>query len=108
MKSFVAVVVALAALTACSSPKPEATSQAKQDSVSQRPKPAGTLARFRVPNESEVKDSVTLASIRRGRALIHSTKDSLPQFTGANLTCANCHINDGTERDAAARSCMQS
>jgi thiosulfate dehydrogenase len=47
-----------------------------------------------------VKDSVTLAAIRRGRALIHSTKDSLPGFTGANLNCANCHIADGTQRDA--------
>jgi thiosulfate dehydrogenase len=57
-------------------------------------------APFRVPDESEIKDSVTLASARRGRALIHSTKDSLPSHVGASLTCSNCHIGDGTMKDA--------
>jgi thiosulfate dehydrogenase len=57
-------------------------------------------APFRVPQESEIGDSVTLASVRRGRALIHSTRDSLPRNVGAYLTCANCHIDDGTRRDA--------
>lgn len=55
---------------------------------------------FRVPAESEIKDSVTLASLRRGRALIHSTRDSLPQHVGAALACANCHAGDGTIANA--------
>ncbi|MEO5902619.1 MAG: c-type cytochrome, partial [Gemmatimonadaceae bacterium] len=55
---------------------------------------------FRVPLESEITDSVTLASVRRGRALIHSTRDSLPSFVGASLTCTNCHIADGTQKSA--------
>jgi thiosulfate dehydrogenase len=57
-------------------------------------------APFRLPEESEIKDSVTLASVRRGRALIHSTRDSLPAMVGASLNCANCHIADGTQKDA--------
>jgi thiosulfate dehydrogenase len=57
-------------------------------------------APFRVPQESEIGDSVTLASVRRGRALIHSTPDSLPNRVRASLTCTNCHIGDGTVRDA--------
>jgi thiosulfate dehydrogenase len=57
-------------------------------------------APFRVPEEREIKDSITLASVRRGRALIHSTRDSLPDHVGASLTCANCHMLDGTQRDA--------
>lgn len=57
-------------------------------------------APFRIPQESEITDSVTLASVKRGRALIHSTRDSLPLNVGASLTCANCHIEDGTVRDA--------
>jgi thiosulfate dehydrogenase len=62
---------------------------------------AGTEALpFRVPDESEVKDSITLASIRRGRALIHSTRDSLPHNVGAALNCANCHASDGTVANA--------
>ncbi len=55
---------------------------------------------FRVPAESEIKDSVTLASIRRGRALIHSTRDSLPRHVGAALACASCHAGDGTQPNA--------
>jgi thiosulfate dehydrogenase len=62
--------------------------------------PQAMKAPFRVPRESEIGDSVTLASVRRGRALIHSTRDSLPRNVGAYLTCANCHIDDGTRRDA--------
>ena len=55
-------------------------------------------APFRVPAENEITDSVTLASVRRGRALIHSTRDSLPNFVGASLNCANCHMADGTQK----------
>ena len=62
--------------------------------------PAPAKAAFRVPQESEIADSVTLASVRRGRALFRNTRDSLPSHVRANLTCANCHMNDGTERDA--------
>lgn len=61
---------------------------------------AKAKAPFRVPSESEITDSVTLASVRRGRALIHSTRDSLPTMVGASLSCANCHIADGTQKDA--------
>ena len=61
---------------------------------------APSRAAFRVPQESEIKDSVTLASVRRGRALIRSTRDSLPEHVNASLTCGNCHVGDGTERDA--------
>lgn len=57
-------------------------------------------AAFRIPQESEIKDSVTLASVRRGRALIQATRDSLPQNVGASLTCGNCHVGGGTVRDA--------
>ena len=59
-----------------------------------------TRARFRVPQESEVKDSVILASVRRGRALFRDTKDSLPDHVRATLTCANCHMADGTQANA--------
>lgn len=61
---------------------------------------ARALAPFRVPSESEITDSVTLASVRRGRALIHSTSDSLPRYTRSTLSCANCHLADGAQRDA--------
>jgi thiosulfate dehydrogenase len=67
--------------------------------VSEIPAPS-KKAPFRIPQESEVRDSVTLASVRRGRALIHSTRDSLPDHVRAELSCSNCHMADGTQRDA--------
>src|SRR5260221_1374460 len=64
------------------------------------PKKESAALPFRVPQESEVKDSATLVSIRRGRALIHSTRDSLPKFVGSALNCSNCHFADGTIANA--------
>jgi len=65
----------------------------------QAPMPPSALP-FHVPAESEITDTVTLASIRRGRAIIHSTRDSLPHNAGSALTCANCHMADGTVANA--------
>lgn len=90
------ILVAAAAVAACSdSPQGRADTTQPRSGVA----PSGK-AQFRVPDESEIDDSVTLASVRRGRALIHSTKDSLPDHVGASLTCANCHMGDGTVKDA--------
>jgi thiosulfate dehydrogenase len=89
--------VSLLALAACGDPpqQPRAAAEEGKSQVSDTsPVP------FRVPSESEIKDSVTLASIRRGRALIHSTRDSLPRHVGAALACASCHTGDGTVANA--------
>jgi thiosulfate dehydrogenase len=89
--------IAAALVAACTRSAP-----ARVDSVASVKKPATSSAKapFRIPHESEIGDSVTLASVRRGRALIHSTRDSLPAHVGASLTCANCHMGDGTVKDA--------
>jgi len=55
---------------------------------------------FRVPSESEIKDSAVLASIRRGRALLRFTRDSLPGYVRNDLQCVSCHPNDGTTVNA--------
>ena len=91
----IAIAIAAAACSDSSQPARVDSARARTDSST-----ASTKAPFRVPDESEIKDSITLASVRRGRALIHSTRDSLPNHVRASLTCANCHINDGTVRDA--------
>ena len=89
-----------AALAACSNGANNAvdstTVVAKAPVAAAKP----SLVPFRVPSESEIKDSVTLASVRRGRALIHSTRDSLPANARSSLNCANCHFVDGTQADA--------
>ena len=51
---------------------------------------------FRIPDESEVRDTVVLASVRRGRALLNHTRDSLPNHVGNALVCTNCHLQFGT------------
>ena len=50
---------------------------------------------FRVPDESEIKDPVVLAAVRRGRALVSNTRDSLPSNVGNRLRCVSCHMGDG-------------
>ena len=54
---------------------------------------------FRVPDESEIKDSVLLASVRRGKALTAFTRDSLPAHVGNRLQCVSCHPDNGTRRN---------
>ena len=51
---------------------------------------------FRVPSESEVRDSTVLASVRRGRAIMDHTRDSLPRHVGNRLTCSSCHQQAGS------------
>lgn len=55
---------------------------------------------FRVPLESEIKDSVMLRSVRRGRALLRNTRDSLSSHVGNKLNCVSCHFLDGTQPNA--------
>lgn len=59
------------------------------------PSPLKKVA-FRVPDETEVADTVVLASVRRGRALLNHTRDSLPSHVGNALVCTNCHQQHGT------------
>ena len=62
-----------------------------------QPAPTGVAkAPFRLPDESEIRDTVILASVRRGRALLTHTRDSLPDHVGSALVCTNCHQQFGT------------
>ena len=91
------VIIATFLVAACSDQEAK-----RADTVAiEASRPAGPARTpFRVPQESEIKDSVTLASVRRGRALIQFTRDSLPNNVRASLTCGNCHVGDGTQREA--------
>jgi len=86
---------ALLAVTACRPPAEEAPAA---DSMVQ-PIPVTRVA-FRVPDESEIRDSVLLASVRRGKALLAFTRDSLPTHVGNQLQCVSCHPDNGTRRNA--------
>jgi thiosulfate dehydrogenase len=41
-------------------------------------------------------DGAEGASIRRGRALVTATPDSLPQLVRSSLRCSSCHLDGGT------------
>jgi len=61
---------------------------------------AGHVVAFRVPSEADVLDTEMLRSLRRGRALMRDTRDSLPAHVGNRLACVSCHALDGTQRNA--------
>lgn len=61
--------------------------------------PATALARY-VPHDSLIPEGREGASIRRGRALVMKTKDSLPDLVGNQLNCTSCHLEGGLKPDA--------
>lgn len=91
----IALVAALLATTACDR---EPASEAQGGRALPPPHAVRRVA-FRVPAESEIADSVVLASVRRGRALLRDTRDSLPAHVGNALVCTNCHLQEGTLAD---------
>lgn len=93
--------LALAAVIGCKDTRTPPTSDSSRVARgTAAKKPSRSLAEFRIPQESEIRDTVTLASVRRGRALLRNTRDSLPRHVRASLTCTNCHMADGTQKDA--------
>jgi thiosulfate dehydrogenase len=57
-------------------------------------------AHFRAPSDSAIPAGVLGASIRRGRALLNATRDSLPSHVGNDLRCTSCHLDDGRRANA--------
>lgn len=47
------------------------------------------------PSDSLIPDGPLGAAIRRGRALLDATRDSLPDHVGDRLRCASCHLDAG-------------
>jgi thiosulfate dehydrogenase len=95
-----AALVALACALACA---PEQRASAPSDTTKKRPEAVAAAALatratsvpFRVPDESEIRDTVVRAAVGRGRALLLATRDSLPANVGASLRCVSCHLGDG-------------
>ena len=62
--------------------------------------PAEPLA-YTPPADSLIPSDSLGASIRRGRALLVRTTDSLPGYAPGNIQCASCHLDAGRRPDAA-------
>jgi thiosulfate dehydrogenase len=58
-------------------------------------------AAFRVPADSEIPSGPLGQSIRRGRAMLAATRDSLPANVGNDLRCLSCHLDAGTRPGAS-------
>ncbi|MBA2292661.1 MAG: c-type cytochrome [Gemmatimonadales bacterium] len=50
--------------------------------------------------DTAIPDSDLGASIRRGRAILLATRDSLPSHVGNDLRCTSCHLNEGRQPNA--------
>lgn len=59
------------------------------------------VTRLAVPADSAIPGGPLGVSIRRGRALLAATSDSLPRHVGAQLRCTSCHLDEGTRVNAA-------
>ena len=69
-----------------------------RDRVPDQPVRQDDVATFRVPGDSEITNGDVLASVRRGRALMRHTRDSLPGHVGSKLDCSSCHLLEGTQK----------
>lgn len=53
------------------------------------------------PADSLIPDGALGTSIRRGRALLAATRESLPAHVGNKLRCVSCHLDDGRRQNGS-------
>ena len=53
------------------------------------------------PKVEALPDDSLGRAVRRGRALLVATRDSLPRFVGGNLNCTSCHLDEGRRANSA-------
>ena len=54
------------------------------------------VATSTAPHDSLIPEGPLGISVRRGRAILAATKDSLPSHVGNQLRCVSCHFDNGT------------
>src|SRR2546423_15465013 len=62
---------------------------------------ARPVATARGPADSLIPAGPYGNSVRRGRALLVSTQDSLPTHVGNKLRCTSCHLDEGRRENGA-------
>lgn len=102
--SAIPLVLALAALGACSS-KPPAESAAKAPASAATVAPAAaakpTEVTFTPPAESSIPAGPLGVVIRQGRAIFTDTPARARAYVGNSLSCSNCHLDAGRRADSA-------
>jgi thiosulfate dehydrogenase len=90
-------------LVSCSRPDPSGAGGA-QAAAPAAPPPAKTaelVVPLHAPNDSSIPSGALGASVRRGRALLAATHDSLPAFAPSKLRCVSCHLDEGRRANAS-------
>jgi thiosulfate dehydrogenase len=82
-------VIALSGVTGCA-PGP----------ASETPKTAGTDSSWLRLNVDSLPSDSMAASIRRGRAILANTHDSMPSYAPSTLKCTSCHLDNGRKLGA--------
>ena len=62
---------------------------------------AVATAAWAPPPDSAIPDGPLGDAIRRGRALLIDTRDSLPSYATSSLNCTSCHLDGGRRANAA-------
>lgn len=101
------LVSALILLGACGSPPPPAPPPPPPaPAAAPTPAPAAHAAGAFDPENWTAPDEATIPagplgdSIRRGIELFTRTDQLLPDYVGASMSCASCHLDKGRQRDA--------
>ncbi|MES2178323.1 MAG: c-type cytochrome [Gemmatimonadota bacterium] len=85
------------ALAACTNATPKADSAKPESTATAAPAHVALASTA----DSAIPDGPLGISIRRGKALIEHTPDSLPAYVGGNLKCSSCHLDAGLRPNAA-------
>jgi thiosulfate dehydrogenase len=62
----------------------------------------GDVAPFVIPAANTIPDGPVGVAVRRGRAILEATRDSMPEFVGKEtaLRCTSCHLDNGLRKHA--------
>lgn len=96
--------VLASSLVSCSRPDPSGAGGAQLAAPSAPATPAktaGLVVPLRAPNDSSIPSGALGVSVRRGRALLAATHDSLPAFAPSKLRCVSCHLDEGRRANAS-------
>ena len=99
----VAAALMLGALAACTIQQrsPRVSGRADEDSpLRQVPREVANQGSLPVPSEAEIPEGPLGVAIRRGKALLQHTGDSLPGHSKAALRCFSCHLGEGSQAGA--------
>lgn len=94
-RRFLGLTVLAIAVVGCEAARTDEGSSSGTSSTSM------AVTRLAIPPDSEIPGGPLGVSIRRGRALLAATSDSLPGHVAAQLRCTSCHLDEGTRVNAA-------